>query len=249
MKRILMAAVTVSLWLIPATVSAQPNNFDKSLTDIFSFKVSDPLIPKTITPKKELPKPKPVIRPKPKPVIYTVRDGDTLTTIGSKYKVKWQRLWAKNKKLKQPDAITIGDKITIPRAGEKLSRKLPAAISLPGVPEIVVRAMPLAGASGGNTYSYGYCTWYVKNMRGSSLPNGLGDANTWYVTAQGLGMATGTVPRKGAVGTTTAGGYGHVVFVESVNGDGTINISEMNYQGWNVVSRRVASASEFLYIY
>lgn len=64
-----------------------------------------------------------------------------------------------------------------------------------------------------------------------------------------MGMAVGTEPRAGAVGTTTRGGLGHVVYVESINGDGTINISEMNYKGWGIKSSRTTSASEFVYIY
>lgn len=31
------------------------------------------------------------------------------------------------------------------------------------------------------------------------------------------------------------GGYGHVGYVESVNADGSITVSEMNYAGWNRV--------------
>lgn len=106
-----------------------------------------------------------------------------------------------------------------------------------------------ASYGGGNTYDWGYCTWYVKERRGASLPNGLGNANTWYSRAQQMGMATGSAPRAGAVGTTTRGSLGHVVYVESVNADGSINISEMNYQGFGVKSYRTTSASEFLYIY
>lgn len=110
-------------------------------------------------------------------------------------------------------------------------------------------AAPVRDYGGGNGYDYGYCTWYVKNRRGASIPNNLGNANTWYSRAASMGMAVGTEPRAGAVGTTTRGGLGHVVYVESINGDGTINISEMNYKGWGIKSSRTTSASEFVYIY
>lgn len=103
-------------------------------------------------------------------------------------------------------------------------------------------------STAGNTYGYGYCTWYVKNVA-SWIPNGLGNANTWYYRAQSFGLSTGTTPRAGAVGTTERGSLGHVVYVRAVHGDGTITISEMNYAGWNVVSSRTANASEFRYIY
>jgi len=100
----------------------------------------------------------------------------------------------------------------------------------------------------GNTYGYGYCTWYVKNQL-SWVPNGLGNANTWFYRAQQMGLSTGTTPRVGAVGTSEAGPLGHVVVVRAVHGDGTITVSEMNYRGWNQISSRTTSASEFRYIY
>lgn len=38
--------------------------------------------------------------------------------------------------------------------------------------------------------------------------------------------------------------YGHVAFVEKVNQDGSIYISEMNVQGLNVVSTRTIAATQ-----
>ena len=109
-------------------------------------------------------------------------------------------------------------------------------------------ATQVSYSSAGNTYAPGNCTWYVKNRR-ADLPNSLGNANTWYSRAAGLGMSVGSTPRAGAVGATTAGYYGHVVYVEAVNGDGSITISEMNFAGEYSQRTRVASASEFNYIY
>ena len=37
--------------------------------------------------------------------------------------------------------------------------------------------------------------------------------------------------------------YGHVAFVEAVNADGSLYISEMNVRGLNVISYRTISAS------
>jgi len=76
------------------------------------------------------------------------------------------------------------------------------------------------------------------------MPNNLGNADTWYIRYQG---AKGSSPAVGAIGVTKA--YMHVVYITGVNGDGTVNLSEMNYAGWNVVSNRTAPASEFLYLY
>ena len=81
------------------------------------------------------------------------------------------------------------------------------------------------------------------------IPNGLGNANTWQKRASSFGLSTGSTPRAGAVGTSTRGSLGHVVYVQSVNTDGTINISDMNYNGWNIVTYRTVSANEYVYIY
>lgn len=254
MKRIIIPAITLALLLQPTGVMAQPviNNVDpESFTGL---KVIDIPLPQFLVP--VVAQPEPPKKPEPqKPIVYKVRRGDTLTEIGAKHRIAWQRIWAKNKQLKHPDRLTVGQKLTMPLPGEKVRRKLPRAVTLPaatpGVSSPSQAASTFAptmfkGSVAGNTYSYGYCTWYVKNRR-PDLPNNLGNADTWYSRAQAQGIPTGTTPRAGAVGMTKA--YGHVVYIESVNSNGTVNVAEMNYSGWNVESRRTAPASEFLYIY
>jgi len=243
MKRLLTSLMAVVIIATPTSAAAAPLSYS-GVDSIFNLKVVNQpqppiIIVKPVEPKKEKPEP-------PKPVVYLVKAGDNLTKIGTKYNVEWQRLWAKNKKLTHPDLIHVGDKITIPEPSEKLKRAIPAQVSLPTTTAGVA---PLRDYGGGNSYDYGYCTWYVKNRRGASIPNGLGNANTWYSRAAGMGMAVGSTPKAGAVGTTTRGGLGHVVYVESVNKDGSINISEMNAPIFGKVTYRTAAASEFLYIY
>lgn len=96
-----------------------------------------------------------------------------------------------------------------------------------------------------NTYVWGQCTWYAKSKR-PDLPNGLGNGGQWVAIAAAMGFATGSTPRAGAIGEQP----GHVVYVESVNKNGTVNISEMNYNGGvGVVNHRTVPASTFKYIY
>lgn len=99
-------------------------------------------------------------------------------------------------------------------------------------------------ASTSNTYTYGYCTWYVKNRR-PDLSNNLGNASTWFYRAQAQGMLTGTAPKVGAIGQRR----NHVVYVENINHDGTITISEMNHRAVGIKSTRTLPASYFRYIY
>lgn len=247
MKRLFTPLLLVALIATQGTALAQPTiQQPTDLTTLFNLKPST-----TITlpdPKPKAPETPPA---EPAPVVYSVVDGDNLSKIGSDHNVTWQRLYNKNTNIANPDLIHAGDQVTIPLATETIAdRPIPVAVSLPPVtPNVVTPSAPVASYGGANTYDWGYCTWYVKNRRGDSLPNSLGNANTWYARARAMGMAVGSAPAPGAVGTTTAGALGHVVYVESVNDNGTINISEMNYTAFATVSHRTVSADSFLYIY
>lgn len=77
-----------------------------------------------------------------------------------------------------------------------------------------------------------YTAWKVYQKNGY-MPywGGRGNANQWPGNARAAGITVSTTPRAGSVGVIMAGQYGHVVWVEGINGDGTINISQYNY--WN----------------
>lgn len=80
----------------------------------------------------------------------------------------------------------------------------------------------------GGPYGAGQCTqwaWYNRQ----DLPNLLGNANAWARNAAAYGYQVDNTPSAGAVLQTTAGWYGHVGYVEAVNPDGSIIMSEMNY--------------------
>lgn len=93
-----------------------------------------------------------------------------------------------------------------------------------------------------NEYEYHSCTWWVKYNR-PDIPNTWGDATDWYYNAQAEGYSTGTTPQAGAVGWV----YGHVVYVFSVNDDGTITIGDGNYDYNGSYRVRETSPSEFTY--
>ena len=77
-----------------------------------------------------------------------------------------------------------------------------------------------------------YTAWKVFQKNGyMRYWGGRGNANQWPGNAVAAGIPTGSTPKPGSVGVIMAGQYGHVVWVESVNADGTINISQYNY--WN----------------
>jgi len=88
---------------------------------------------------------------------------------------------------------------------------------------------------GSNHFAYGYCTWYVANKR--NVP-WFGNAIEWWANARPYGYREGQTPVVGAIMVTRESGYGHVAYVEAVNGDGSWTVSEMNFVRWNVISRR-----------
>lgn len=76
-------------------------------------------------------------------------------------------------------------------------------------------------------FDWGYCTWWIAQRRAVTW---LGNANEWYANAQAQGYAVGTQPLPGAIlvrESASAGGYGHVAYVESVDGN-SFTVSEMN---------------------
>lgn len=67
-------------------------------------------------------------------------------------------------------------------------------------------------------------------------------ATTSIATA---GYTVNNRPSAGAILQTTQGAFGHVAYVESVNANGSIVVSEMNYGfGPGVVTSRTISASQ-----
>lgn len=104
---------------------------------------------------------------------------------------------------------------------------------------------PIKSSSSGNLYTWGNCTFYIKNLR-PELPNNLGNADTWFYMAQADGLSVGYTPRIGAVAVAI---YGmHVALVTGIH-DGMIDVTEMNVLGLNVVSSNTYPTSAYRYIY
>lgn len=196
--------------------------------------------------------------------IVTINPGDTLSSIATTHGTDYVRVFNANEKIANPDIISAGETLRIPTADEELpdrhgefhAAQVPAAPQQPATTYSAATTGSLAPAptspigytgasSAGNTYAWGNCTWYVKNVR-PDLPNMLGNGGSWTANAAARGYSTGYTPRVGAV----AEEPGHVAYVEAVNADGTISISEMNYAGGlGQVNHRTVPASNYSYIY
>lgn len=186
-------------------------------------------------------------------ILYKVKSGDTVDSVAAKFHASKDLLVAIN------DAEISG----LPAAGEYII--IPGGT--PATTPVAATTFNTGGGTafawggygaiyGGNGYDAGNCTWWAAYRRaqvGKPIPSNLGNASTWKVLGQAAGMGVGTTPRQWAIiWFQPRDYYGHVGFVESVNGDGSVNISEMNVYGWNVVSHRTipaSQASSYYYIY
>lgn len=188
-------------------------------------------------------------------VNYLVRNGDTLTGLGWKFDVKLSTLKYVNN-IDDVDSIRPGSKIKIPKKGYEApasqiakresekkaklasaSRNTVTRDSSGRTSSPKVKRNP---GSSNNGYPYGYCTYWVASQR--FVPSSWGDAKRWLDSAKRAGYQTGSTPAPGAIVVTKESWWGHVAYVESVDGD-SITISEMNARGWGVTSRRTISAS------
>lgn len=197
-----------------------------------------------------------------KQIFYVIKDGDTLTGLGWKYGIKLATLKYVND-ITDENYLKPGIKIKIPQRGYEVSNKLIAkkenekkAKLAQAQRNTVTRNsstnrtnVNYKVGSKVNGYPYGYCTYYVATRR--SVPSSWGNAKAWLNSAQRAGYQTGSEPAVGAIVVTKESWWGHVAFVESVNGS-QVTISEMNAKGWGVTSSRTISTHDSIvrgYIY
>jgi len=188
-------------------------------------------------------------------ILYTVRAGDTYDSIANRYKVITERIVSYNDL--ELTGMAIGSQIILPdgvlpnteRPGYIAPRYNFSYAVGGGGSEVTFLYVNRSPTTPGNTNAWGNCTWIVwerRNVMGGAwvLPSrALGNAAEW---AYSLGNAGYKVDRKPSFGAImqNGGGYGHVAFVENVDANGDVTVTEMNYGRWyNIVSKRKVSAT------
>ena len=182
-------------------------------------------------------------------IVYLVKSGDTMDSIVARYGSSAEEIIALNDL--EVSGIVEGSRILIKDGS------LPEAER----PEYVA---PARRSYSSSNYSYTYLG-DTANRSGASCNRGLGagqctswawlkrpdlgfikaNANRWDDVARANGVLVNRSPSAGAVFQTDSGWYGHVGYVESVNSDGSINVSERNYAGCYGVMFSTIPASEF----
>ena len=174
-------------------------------------------------------------------VQHVVKSGDSVESLAKKYGAKADEIIAFNNLPANGD-MKEGDEIVIPDGvmPEEAARRSIAA-NQPGTAGATTDTSRTFNkyyyASGAHRFPWGWCTWYVASRR--HVPWG-GNAGTWLYHAKAYGANIGKTPKPGAIVVTGESRYGHVGIVENVSGS-SFTISEMNYKGFGVVSKRTLS--------
>jgi len=100
-----------------------------------------------------------------------------------------------------------------------------------------------------------YAGWKAYEYWGVSISS-WGNAMYWGSSAQNHGYTYNSTPEAHTVGVSTSGAYGHVVWIERVNSDGTIDLSEYNNSSSSISGSRAdfgyrvnVPASQYYYIH
>lgn len=161
-------------------------------------------------------------------IVYTVANGDTPDSLAQKYRASKDQIIAYNDA--EISGLKPGEQIIIPNGQQPVTSSRSSSYG-----GGLTSAGNFSAVYGYNGYDRGFCTWYVANRRieiGRPLPSNLGDAWTWDDRAAAAGIRVDNSPAVGAAVVTKTGSRpGHVAFVEAVNADGSVWISEMNSRG------------------
>lgn len=207
-------------------------------------------------------------------IVYTAKNGDTPESLASKYGSSAERIIAYNDL--EGGSLAEGAQIVLPGGilpeTERPEYVAPVytpsysygytyAGSSAGRQNMSIIARGFYANSPGNGSYAGQCTWYAYYWRATDprsqgpLPGGaLGHAYAWAGTMRAAGYRVDNHPEVGAVFQTASGGsgYGHVGVVLGVNGDGSVQVREMNLAGPYVVTEGTipaSSARSFNYIH
>jgi surface antigen len=165
-------------------------------------------------------------------MVIQVNDANlTLPDVADKYRANMPELVSYNGLADESDMVEVGEFLIIPHG------KLPEAPkptpapqqAKPAAPRAVTPSIPKSiRITGGHRFVAGQCTDYVSKK--VFVPWG-GNANRWIANSKAYGAYTDRKPVAGAILVTNENSrYGHVAYIESVNGS-KVTFSEWNYAG------------------
>ena len=187
--------------------------------------------------------------PKESGIVYTAKSGDTIESIASRYGSNVEEITIFNDL--DVSGLTEGTRLFI-KGGTLPETERPeyiAPVVRPTYTNTTYTYTYLGNASSrtdlvcNRSLGAGQCTswgWLKRPDLGFIKAN----ASGWDDAARSAGLRVDRSPAAGAIFQTDSGWYGHVGYVESVNSDGSINVSERNYAGCYGVLFSTIPASE-----
>lgn len=169
-------------------------------------------------------------------IVYIVKAGDTPSSLTAKYQSNKETFITVNDA--ESGSLSVGEQVWLPNGIQPAPVFTFAAYS--NLPGSGAHRFGSCGLGINNGYFCGWCTWWTAYRRaqvGNPVPSNLGDAYTWR-----LGL-THDVPNPHA-GDVIWFPFNHVGFVEKVDDNGDVEMSEMNHQGWDVVDYRTIPAAQ-----
>ncbi len=175
-----------------------------------------------------------VIPPTDGIVIEITNPDLSIDDIANKYRANLDKIVSYNG-LDGPDSeLSMGDFLVVPNG---VLPEAPAPANAPTTatnkskgtttPAKTRPSVPKANFKGSNKFAAGQCTAYVAGKVGVYWR---GNANMWATNARKAGATVDRHPVAGAIIQTGESKWGHVGYIESVNGD-QITFSEWNYKG------------------
>ncbi len=186
-------------------------------------------------------------------VVYLVKAGETIDSIVNKYQANKDTFISVNDA--EGGSVSSGELVWIPNG----QQPAPLVANF-----TALTALSTGSISGGtsyrgpcipNGYDCGWCTWWAayrwSQTHATPFPQGLGDAYSWTSLAPSHGLAVGFRPPSGGV-VIWFPGADHVGFVESINADGSLYVSEMHVLSYNGITYRTIPSDQignYKYIY
>ena len=106
----------------------------------------------------------------------------------------------------------------------------------------------------GHEGDHGNCTWWCAYKRPEVSGPCYGNAILWLDQAETGGLSTGQMPAIGSIAVfdsyyINSEGHrvngGHVAYVESVNNNGSFNVTEMGYEAWNCARTNILNSNSY----
>lgn len=166
----------------------------------------------------------------------------SIDDIASKYRADLEKVVSYNG-LEGPDSeLAMGDYLIIPGGVLPEAPKPADSPSTPttGKSKSVKPSVPKASFKGSNKFARGQCTDYVAQHTNVYWR---GNANMWATNAKKAGATVNRTPAVGAIIQTNESRWGHVGYIEKVDGN-KVTFSEWNYSGPYIKTTRTLDMSD-----